>query len=151
MEDVGPLETDPAWEGEARYGGMGRVGLLPNPIPLRDLAGELASALGDIRVRVVGNPQRRVRRLALCTGSGGSLIEAVINRASDAYITGDVKFHEAQAALEAGLALIDVGHFASERLVVKPLAAYLRKRAAKEGLSTKVLVAGGENDPFQIY
>lgn len=151
MEDVGPLESDPAWEGEARYGGMGRVGLLPRPVSLQDLAGQLASALGGIRVRVVGDPQRRVQRLALCTGSGGSMLDAVINGASEVYVTGDVKFHEAQTALEAGLSLIDVGHFASEILVVQPLAVQLRTRIAEEGLSAKVLVARGEKDPFRVY
>ena len=151
LGDVGPLDADPAWEGEPQYGGMGRVGLLPGPVLLKDLAGQLASALGGVGVRLVGDPQRRVHRLALCTGSGGSLIETVIQNASDVYVTGDIKFHEAQAALEAGLSLIDVGHFASERLVVQPLAARLRAQAAKDGLPAKILVAGGEKDPFRIY
>jgi len=151
LEIEGPIESDPSWEGEERYAGMGRVGLLPRPMRLEDLAGQLADALGGIKVRVVGDPDSKVLRVALCTGSGGSLIETVITRACDAYITGDVKFHEAQRALAAGLSLIDVGHFASERLVVQPLADYLRSEAAKEGFSSKVLVATGEKDPFRVY
>lgn len=151
LEDLGPLESDPTWEGEERYAGMGRVGLLPRPMRLDDLAGQMADALGGIKVRLAGDPDSKIHRIALCTGSGGSLIEAVITRACDAYITGDLKFHEAQRALAADLSLIDVGHFASERLVVQPLADYLRAEAAKEGFSAKVLVAMGEKDPFRVY
>lgn len=150
LENIEPLEVEAAWQGQEQYAGMGRTGLLPGVVKIEDLAARVADVLGGIKVRVVGDRGREVRRLALCTGSGGSLIETVITRGSDVYVTGDLKYHEAQMALAAGLSLIDVGHFASERLVVRPLAEYLQSRGVKEGFSPKVLIAAGERDPFWV-
>jgi putative NIF3 family GTP cyclohydrolase 1 type 2 len=72
----------------------------------------------------------------------------VIASSSDVYITGDIKYHEAQRATEAGLALIDVGHFASERVVLDSLAVYLRSQVARNEFSVEVRVASHEKDPF---
>jgi dinuclear metal center YbgI/SA1388 family protein len=149
LENLEPLEVEAAWKAEELYGGMGRVGLLPAPASLEQLAGRLREALGTTGIRMVGEPDREIRRVALCTGSGGSLIELVIARGCDAYVTGDVKYHEAQLALEAGLCVLDVGHFPSERLIVKPMADYLQSQANLAGVSLEVLTASLENDPFR--
>ncbi|MFP5213483.1 MAG: Nif3-like dinuclear metal center hexameric protein, partial [Acidobacteriota bacterium] len=105
-------------------------------------------AMGGIEVRVVGRPDKEIRRVALCTGSGASLIDLVSASGCDAYVTGDVKYHEAQTAVEADLALIDVGHFASERIVVEPLAANLQAMADRSGEAVAFLIAKEESDPF---
>ena len=76
-------------------------------------------------------------------------VEQAISQGSDVFITGDVKYHDAQRALEAGLALIDIGHFASERIIVRPLAAFLRAQAAGRGEALEVFEASVERDPFQ--
>lgn len=55
---------------------------------------------------------KRVRRVALTTGSGGSLVDSVD---ADVFITGDLKYHDAMTALQRGIGVIDITHFASER------------------------------------
>lgn len=151
LEALEPLEVEPAFAKEDAYGGMGRVGLLHESQSLAFLVEKLRDSLGGIGIRVVGNPARMVRRVALCTGSGGSMLERVIGARADVYVTGDLKHHEGQQALEADLALIDIGHFASERLIVEPLAVYLREQASRELLSLEVLTACEERDPFWFF
>jgi dinuclear metal center YbgI/SA1388 family protein len=142
------LEAEANWMHESQYGGMGRVGELRQPTAARELARELGRILEIDVVRITGEPERVVHRVALCTGSGGGFLERVVALGVDAFITGDIKYHEAQRAVEAGLTLIDIGHFASERLVVRPLAAYLGRRCEEQQADVEVLVAGHEADPF---
>jgi dinuclear metal center YbgI/SA1388 family protein len=145
-----PLEADPLLRQNAQYSGLGCIGLLPRSVPLRDLAEEVRRVSRGVRIRVVGDPFRPVQRVGLCTGSGGSLVELAAREGVDVYITGDIKYHEAQRAVEEGIALIDMGHFASERIIVAPVAEYLRSRAVSEHVELEVLIARREEDPFWI-
>jgi dinuclear metal center YbgI/SA1388 family protein len=151
LECVKPLEVEAKWQHEASYGGMGCVGLLPQPMRLLDLMETAKQRLAVKHARLVGNTERQVQKIALCTGSGGSLLENAIHSGAEAYVTGDLKYHEAQRALEAGLELIDLGHFASERLIVQPLVQYFRQRAEKENVPLEVDAAACEEDPFLFF
>ena len=113
-----------------------------------ELAAKTRDALGAVAVRAVGDETRRVVRVALCSGSGGSLLEQALTAGVDVFVTGDIKYHDAQRAVEAGLALIDVGHFASEQLIVRPLAAFLQRQAASHRKALQILEATVEQDPF---
>jgi dinuclear metal center YbgI/SA1388 family protein len=148
LRDATPLEIDKVWKGEECYMGLGLIGVLPQPTPLHDFIKDVRNAFGGIPLRAVGDPERTISRIALCSGSGGSLIETVIAAGVDLYLSGDIKHHEALLALEANLSVVDIGHFASEAIVIKPLADYLQQRALSEGLSLEVLTARKENDPF---
>lgn len=148
VQSMQPLEQDDSRREEDRYAGMGRVGLLPQAMSFKNLVEQTIKVLGGIPVRAVGNGDQRVQRVALCSGSGGSLLEEAISAGSDVFITGDVKYHDAQRAIEAGLALIDIGHFASEMIVVRPLAAFFRAQAVAHGEVLDVLEARVEKDPF---
>jgi len=125
LQQTVPMEVNPMWHGELEYLGMGQVGELPRVVCLREFVGTIREVLGAAKVRLVGNPGRRIRRVALCSGSGGSLVNLAVSLGVDCYVTGDIKYHEAQTAMEAGMALVDVGHFPSERIVVPPLVRYL--------------------------
>lgn len=148
LQQVSPLEVDTTWRSEARYAGMGCVGSLPVKMRLGDLPGMFSRRLGISGLRLVGDLRRQVQKVALCTGSGGSLLERVVSAGVDVYITGDIKYHDAQRALEEGLALVDIGHFGSERIIVEPLAAYFRSRAESENTALEVFTATDEKDPF---
>ncbi len=150
LQSVEALETEGIWEGEERYAGLGCVGTLPRPVRLREFALFSEKAFGCMAMRVVGNPDKRISRVAICSGSGGSLLDAVVEKRADVYITGDVKYHEAVRAEEDGLAIVDIGHFSSERVVVRPLAEYLRSRAAREQAVLEVYTADTESDPFLV-
>ena len=75
------------------------------------LAKEAGRALNLSTLRWVPGT-RLVHKVALTTGAGGSLMESVD---ADAFLTGDIKYHDAMIARSLGLTLIDIGHFDSER------------------------------------
>lgn len=104
--------------------GMTRIGLLPAAVSARTLADTAAARL-HTAVRVNGD--RPVRRIAVCGGSGGSLIPGLIGEA-DALITGEVRHHEWLAAEAAGLTVLEAGHYATEVPVVETLCTWLRER-----------------------
>jgi len=112
------------------------------------LAMRLKGALRLAGVRVVGDPERLVTTGAVGAGSGAMLIAHAARRGAEVLITGDIGYHDARDAADAGLALIDVGHFNSEVIVVPPVVAYLRDRLTRDGFRATVTAATGEQDPF---
>jgi len=60
------------------------------------------------------NDKKVIERVAFCGGSGSEFIEDAINKRADLYITGDIKYHQAQDALKNNLAIIDAGHYYTE-------------------------------------
>lgn len=131
-----------------RVRGHGRVGRLAQPVTLGVLAGRLKEALGVPHLKIVGDLACKIETVAVGAGSGGFLIGPAAKRGAQVLITGDVKYHEAQDAADAGLCVIDIGHYESERIVVPPLSAYLRERLKAEGLAVEVLEAQAGRDPF---
>lgn len=130
--------------------GHGRIGRLPQPVSLTDLVEQLKSRLATAHVRVVGDMQRPITTVAVGAGAGSDLIGAAARRGADVLVTGDVRYHEAQDALDLGLALVDVGHYNSEAIVIRPLAAYLRERLQADGLTAEVIEAQAGRDPFRF-
>lgn len=96
--------------------GTGRIGSVA-PTTLREFAGKVAAALPATAhgVRVGGDPDREVRRVALCGGAGDFLLDAVRRTDADVYVTSDLRHHPAAEFLEhGGPALVDVAHWAAE-------------------------------------
>ena len=150
LEAVEPLDPDEKYCREGQYSGMGLVGLLPGHCRLEELAGRLSGVLGQTAVRITGDLGRQVSRVALCAGSGGSLLGKALASGADVFITGDIKYHDARLAEENGLAVVDVGHFASEKLVLEPMGNFLRSKAKSEGTELEVFISRSEKDPFTI-
>jgi dinuclear metal center YbgI/SA1388 family protein len=144
LEDAVPLE--PA--GPDPRAGLGRIGGLAEPMTLRAFAEGAAAALPPTAggVRVAGDPERLVRRVAVCGGSGGSVAEAALEAGADVLLTGDLKHHfvsEWQQA--AAMAFCDVSHFASEWPWL-PVAAEVLRRDLSGGL--EVSVSRRRTDPW---
>jgi len=70
---------------------------------------------------VIGDPEREVRRVALCTGGAQGYFEAAITAGADVFITGEISEPQAHYARETGVAYIACGHHASERYGVAAL------------------------------
>jgi dinuclear metal center YbgI/SA1388 family protein len=105
-----PVATDPR-------AGLGRVGRLPAPMTARQFAEHAAAVLPATvsGVRVAGDVDRLVTTVAVCGGSGGSLVETAIRVGADVLLTSDLKHHPVSENLDSdGPVLCDVGHFASE-------------------------------------
>jgi dinuclear metal center YbgI/SA1388 family protein len=130
--------------------GIGRIGHLKSVLSLRNLALNVKECLGLEHLRVIGNLDLQVDRVALCTGSGGSLMDCFLGSSADVYITGDVKYHEARQVEMNNKGLIDVGHFASEIIVVDLLESSLARALASVGYDIKIQGFKKEKDPFKI-
>lgn len=129
--------------------GLGRVGFLPHPCTLAEFAGMVKERLGVAAVRLAGNPDRRVKKVALCGGSGMSLVSRALRSGADVYLTSDVKHHDALDALAQGLAVVDAGHYGTEQVVVPAVTRYLRERAEQAGEQLQVTATGVVTDPFR--
>lgn len=97
----------------ANDGFIGRVGRLPADTSLAGTARLVADAVGGVQ-RVTPGSKDPVRLVAVVPGSGASYITAAA-RVADVMVTGDVGHHRAREASDAGLAVIDPGHAATER------------------------------------
>ncbi|MBE0596392.1 MAG: Nif3-like dinuclear metal center hexameric protein, partial [Desulfuromonadales bacterium] len=129
--------------------GLGRIGNLAEPLTLEAFAGQVKQALGGGGMRLVGDLGARVAKIAVCGGSGASLLPEAARQGADVLVTGDLKYHEARQAQSLKIAVIDAGHFATERLAVPRLAQALRAEAARRPLAIEFIEMEGEADPFQ--
>lgn len=135
-----------------RVRGHGRIGRLEQPTTLSALVERLKVQLATPHVRVVGDLNRRISTVAVGAGAGSSLIGPASRRGAEVLITGDVGYHDAQDAVDLGLAVIDVGHYNSEVIAVRALAAYLRDTADAGSTAcsptVQVIEAQAGRDPF---
>ncbi|MCZ2814861.1 Nif3-like dinuclear metal center hexameric protein [Modestobacter sp. VKM Ac-2984] len=145
---VGLVDTVPLEPAASPGAGLGRIGVLRETTSLQQFAEQVAAALPATSggVRVVGDPGRPVRTVAVCGGSGGSLLAAATDAGADVFLTSDVKHHPAVDAAEVpGPALCDVAHYASEWPWL-PVAADLLHRDL--GGEVQVTVSGRRTDPW---
>lgn len=96
--------------------GLGRIGKLKTELTVNDLVKQVKEKYAVDTLRVIGNLQQKVNKVAIVGGSGESYFELAKVKGADVYITGDVTFHTAQDAKELGLAIIDPGHYIEEMM-----------------------------------
>ncbi len=137
------LESDKkSSEGPSGFGVLVR---LEAQQKLRDVLKRVKLKLGLNHLRFCGNEEWDVGTLALLSGSGGSMLNEIIaHHRPDCVVTGDVRYHEMKNALELGIAVVDAGHFGTE----KPYLPYLKKEL--EVLSLPVYISESEKDPFSF-
>ncbi len=103
-------------QGEASATGVGRIGTVADT-SLEQFAAHVAAALPATAhgVRVAGERDRPVRRVAVCGGAGDFLLDDLVGSDVDVFVTSDLRHHRAGEFLEhRGPALVDVAHWAAE-------------------------------------
>jgi putative NIF3 family GTP cyclohydrolase 1 type 2 len=128
--------------------GLGRVGRLGTPVSLAALAEQIKTRLKLPVVKVAGDLGRIVEYVAVCSGSGGSLLETFLDTPAQVYVSGDLRYHDARSVEDADRGLIDIGHFSSEHIVLDPLAERLRDLAREKGWRVSIETCPLERDPF---
>jgi dinuclear metal center YbgI/SA1388 family protein len=146
LKRVRPLIGNPALVGKRH--GIGRVGLLARPRRLSELALSVKRRLGAEGVRIAGDPQLRVQRVAVSTGSGSGVMSHFLQSDAQVLISGDLRYHDARDAEAAHRGLLDVGHFHSEQLMKNSLVQRLAAALARKRLSVRVEACPLEMDPF---
>jgi dinuclear metal center YbgI/SA1388 family protein len=134
--------------------GTGRVGELSAAMTLREFAAHAASVLPATAwgVRAAGEPERPVRTVAVCGGSGGGYAERARAAGADAYLTSDPKHHATSEAVTEfggdGMALVDAAHWATEAPWLDVLATRLR---TEFGTTVEVEVSRLRTDPWTLH
>jgi len=131
--------------------GLGRIGRLQQKMTLDAFATTVKDALGCDHLRLTGSASQAIHKVALCGGSGAGLLQAAHRQGADVLVTGDVKYHDARQAEELGIALIDAGHFATEKLMIDHVADSLREAAQQHHWEIVFEAYAGEKDPFRLY
>ncbi|GAB2991274.1 Nif3-like dinuclear metal center hexameric protein [Saccharothrix stipae] len=130
--------------------GIGRIGELDRPEPLREFTRRVADGLPATAwgVRAAGDPDRPIRRVAVCGGAGDGYLTAAARAGVDAYVTADLRHHPAGEHLAAGgPALVDVAHWASEWPWCEQAAHVVRTAL---GGTVEVLVSTRRTDPWTV-
>lgn len=128
---------------------IGRIGELHDEETVDGLLERLKTEFSLPYVTVAGNRGDRIKRVAVCGGSGGSLIRDAAKNGADVLITGDVKYHAAKEAESYGISVIDIGHFASESVILPVMASLIKEALGKEGISMEPHIHWG-NDPLRV-
>ncbi|MGI5920799.1 MAG: Nif3-like dinuclear metal center hexameric protein [Syntrophomonadaceae bacterium] len=123
---------------------LGRKGYLDQPVDLKSFAAVVKQRLHIDHVRVAGDLNKMINKVAVVSGAGASFITTALSQHIDVLVTGDVKYHEARDAVTSGLAIIDAGHQGTEEIVVPYLKAFLADKCQKAGLN--VIVSDGYAD-----
>lgn len=143
--DIYPLNN----QGEET--GLGRIGYLASPMPLREVLDKVKNVLDLPHVSYIGDLERPITKVALMGGSGGSYIKKAVFQGADLYLTSDIKFHDGQLAESLGLALIDAGHYGTEVVVVPYLFQVLQEEITRESLAVELVQSTVKTDPMHLY
>lgn len=147
--ELRPLDPDPSDPEGLR--GIGRIGHLERPMALHEFAELAAAGLPCTAggVRVAGDPQRTVHRVAVSGGSGDSLLDAARAAGVDAYLTSDLRHHPASEFAEhGGPALLDVAHWAGEWPWLADGAERLRGVLSARGATVETRVSATVTDAW---
>ena len=127
---------DVMFEKEEKEFGIGKIGMLPDKMTVKETAELVKEAFLLPNVRVFGDLERIVQKAAVSPGSGKSEITPALLGQAEVLITGDIDHHDGIDAVARGLCIIDAGHYGLEHIFIPFLKEYLQKQCAE----TEVLV-----------
>lgn len=113
--------------------GIGKYGVLKEAQTMEQLAKRVKEAFGIDSVRMTGEKDKKVKKVAISTGAGKSLIPYALKAGVDVLVTGDIDHHVAIDARDQGLLLIDAGHFGTEHFMVDFISDYIEKTFSMQG------------------
>ena len=142
--DVYPLLTSEDTQGS------GRIGKLDKNMNLTSFAASIKKELGLDYIKIAGNPNLIIKTVAVCSGSGSSFVNRFVTSGAQVYVSGDLGYHDARTVEAENLGLIDIGHFASEHLIVNVLANRLDKILSETGVDVKIEAYKLEKEPFMV-
>lgn len=105
--------------------GLGVVGNLPEPMSAEEVIAMVKSKFSLKAMRTSRPLTEKISRVAVCGGSGGSLIGAAVRSGAQLYVSGDISYHN--FFTEDGFMIMDIGHYESEIEIVEILFSLLRK------------------------
>ncbi len=125
--------------------GIGRVGTFADEMTVRECCERLKKAFQLPNVKVFGDLERKVSRIAISPGSGKHMTGFALEKRAEVLITGDIDHHEGIDAVSQGLVVIDAGHYGIEHIFIKDVTEYLKKNI--EGVQVE---SAEIKHPFQV-
>ncbi|MDQ0231615.1 Nif3-like dinuclear metal center hexameric protein [Metabacillus malikii] len=141
--DIYPLEQ------KGNSLGLGRIGYLEKEMTLQQFASHVKNTLKVEFVRMVGNPDDLVKKVAVLGGDGNKYIQAAKYKGADVYVTGDLYFHVAHDALMAGLNVIDPGHHV-EKVMINGVSDKISTLCKDKKFNVKVFGSEIDTNPFKF-
>ena len=136
LRDITVLENDKPYEDC----GLGRIGNLEELIDLNSFCELVKEKLNTPFVRVCGE-ERKIRRVAIASGSCSEYVPTAIKKGADVIITADMKYHHCIEFVYDVIAIIDAGHFPTENIV---------KDMFKEILTDVEVIFADNKDVFKV-
>lgn len=129
--------------------GMGAIGTLSKSQSLEHFLKSIKRTLDVGVLRYTGSLSNKIQNVAVCGGAGSDLLSDAIEEKADAFVTADVRYHAFQEAND-NIALIDAGHWETEQIILKPIAARLRSAARAANKSLTVFITKHKTNPIKI-
>ncbi len=139
--DVYPTSND-----NVNYG-MGVIGELKEELSEKEFLNHVSKSLKIKNLRYAKGLKSRIKKVAVCGGSGSDLLDTAIQSNADAFVTADVKYHTFQDA-ENEILLVDAGHFETEIPVLDEVKKIIEKSLTDK---TKVYKYSGSTNPIVFY
>ncbi|WP_107924550.1 Nif3-like dinuclear metal center hexameric protein [Lysinibacillus parviboronicapiens] len=151
MLNVHPYE-EPAYDvirldQQTNIMGLGRVGYLPQEMTLHEFAEFVKQQLDVPTVRVVGDLQSKVKKIALVGGDGNKYIYTAKRAGADVFLTGDMYFHTAQDAQAIGLQIVDPGHHV-EKVMIAGVAKKMADMCKDKNFTVEFVQSTIDTEPF---
>jgi dinuclear metal center YbgI/SA1388 family protein len=131
--------------------GIGRIGTFPDDLDQDRFMEKVFSILQLSAVQIAGKLPVRIKKMALCGGSGSEFAETALAKGADVYLSSEIKHSTARWAEECGFCIIDGTHYATEQPVVKYLVAQLQHAAESGNWDIRIQPTKSEVQPFNIY
>ncbi len=129
--------------------GFGSIGELNEPTTVKKFLSIVKNKLNTKFIKYAGELNRTISRISLCGGTCTSFITKKLNAEKiDVFLTSDVKYHDAQRALELGIIIIDAGHFYTEKILLPEFKILLQKEFDNK---LNIQVVDFSKDIFEYY
>lgn len=145
LTNIAPLL---ALEGARAGYALGRIGELPNALNNVQFAALLKEKLSLSAVKMSLPTDKPISRVAIITGAGMDFIDDVAKTGVDAFITGDVRYHETMESRHYGIVIADIGHYESEIVFSQQMAKILAALFEREDYDVIVEASQAERPLF---
>lgn len=129
--------------------GLGRIGTLPQSMPLQDFAEHVKRVFQVPALRFVGDPSKEVKKVAVLGGDGNKYIHAAKRRGADVLVTGDLYYHVAHDAQALDLAVVDPGHNI-EKIMIQGVAKKMTADCESNRYDVEFIESKVITEPFQF-
>lgn len=130
--------------------GFGAIGLLAEEMSNNEFLRHVSKCLRSNNLRFTTGNKKRIKKVAVCGGSGSDLLNSAINKNADAFVTADIKYHTFQDA-KGKIMLVDAGHYETEIHSLKVIERKLNLFFKENKEKAKVFVYKGSTNPIKFY